>query len=132
MILRLMETILLFRGERVVTLNCLGSSVLTLTKHNALYPQQYNIDLVKEYEDHLIHALSETVDDVIIRIPQPEKSLMVLFGSPRYQFEHSVLREDIERRRVAICYREFTIPYQKNNLKFNEAEQIYKLCNAKN
>jgi hypothetical protein len=35
-------------------------------------------------------------------------SLIVLYGPPRYQWEHCVLREDIDSRRVCIAYREFT------------------------
>jgi len=38
-------------------------------------------------------------------------SLIVLYGPARYQFEHSVLREDVQERRVCIAYREFTPMY---------------------
>jgi DNA N6-methyl adenine demethylase len=120
--------LLLFRGERVVTVNCVGDSVLTLRKHVPVYPQQYNIDFMQEYEGQLIEPLQEDIDpNSIIRVPMPARSLIVLFGPPRFQYEHSVLREDIVSRRVAIAYREFTIPYQKSNEKYNEAEEIYKL-----
>lgn len=116
-------------GERIVTVNCVGDSVLTLTKHNPLYPKQYNIDLVEEYKNKLISPLVESIaDDVVIRIPMPVLSLLVLYGPPRYQYEHSVLREDITSRRVAIAYREFTIPYLKNGHKHNEAQEILNLC----
>lgn len=114
-----------------MTVNCLGDSVLTLSKHVPLHPKQYNIDLVDEYKDQLKSPLKASIDDrVVIRIPMPARSLLVLYGPPRYQYEHSVLREDITMRRVAIAYREFTIPYQKSNSKFNEAEEIYKLCES--
>lgn len=123
------DLIILCRGERVVTVNCSGHSVLTLTKHAPLYPQQYNLDLIDEYKNQLLCPLEGFIDDnVVIRIPMPEKSVIILYGPPRYQFEHSVLREDILTRRVAIAYREFTLPYQKNNPRYSEAEEIYKLC----
>lgn len=38
-------------------------------------------------------------------------SLIVLYGPARYQFEHAVLREDVDERRVCIAYREFTPMY---------------------
>lgn len=41
----------------------------------------------------------------------PNRSLIVLYGPARYQFEHCVLREDIVSRRVCVAYREFTPPY---------------------
>jgi DNA N6-methyl adenine demethylase len=116
-------------GERIVTVNCTGDSVLTLTKHAPMYPQQYNIDQVQEYKDQLISPLKDFIsDDIVVRIPMPERSLLILYGSPRYQFEHSVLREDIKMRRVAIAYREFTVPYLENGQKHNEAVDIFKLC----
>lgn len=36
---------------------------------------------------------------------------MMMYGPARYQFEHSVLREDVKTRRVCIAYREFTPMY---------------------
>lgn len=50
-------------------------------------------------------------DDLVIRIPMPALSLIVLYGPARYQFEHCVLREDITHRRVCLAYREFTSFY---------------------
>jgi alkylated DNA repair protein alkB family protein 4 len=127
----LIEQIIIFTILFSITVNCSGDSVLTLTKHVPLYSQQYNIDQVELYKDQLLSPLKESIDvNIVIRVPMPEKSLLVLFGSPRYQFEHSVLREDIIMRRVAIAYREFTLPYQKNNHKYSEAEEFYKLCGA--
>lgn len=112
-------------------MNCIGESVLTMTKHVPLYEQQYNIDLIEQYKNQLISPLNEPIaDNIVVRIPMPENSVLVLYGPPRYQYEHSVLREDIVSRRVAIAYREFTIPYQKNNNQYSEAEEIYKLCGS--
>lgn len=117
------------RGERIVTVNCIGDSVLTLTKHVPLYDQQYNIDFIDQYKNQLISPLEESIaGNIVVRIPMPENSVLVLYGPPRYQYEHSVLREDIDARRVAIAYREFTIPYQKTSHQFSQAEEIYKLC----
>lgn len=39
------------------------------------------------------------------------RSLLVLYGEPRYHWEHSILREDIASRRVCIAYRELTPTY---------------------
>lgn len=39
------------------------------------------------------------------------RSLLVLYGEPRYHWEHAILREDILSRRVSIAYRELTPPY---------------------
>lgn len=114
-----------------MTVNCIGDSVLTLTKHVPLYEQQYNIDFIEQYRNQLISPLEDLIaDNIVVRIPMPENSVLVLYGPPRYQYEHSVLREDIVTRRVAIAYREFTIPYQRTHSLHSEAAEIYKLCGS--
>ncbi|KAH8327912.1 hypothetical protein KR067_001508 [Drosophila pandora] len=103
-------------GERVVTVNCLGDAVLTLTPYEPQQAGKYNLDLVEEYQKELLAPLLEEEQLVrykgkVLRIPMPNLSLIVLYGPARYQFEHSVLREDVEERRVCIAYREFTPMY---------------------
>ncbi|GAB0095234.1 alpha-ketoglutarate-dependent dioxygenase alkB homolog 4 [Sergentomyia squamirostris] len=98
-------------GERVVTVNCLTDSVLTLAPYRE-DSKRYNLYLVDSYKQHLISPLGDLpAEEILVRIPMPRRSLIVLYGSPRYQWEHSVLREDIQERRVCIAYREFTPSY---------------------
>lgn len=54
----------------------------------------------------------------------PNRSLIVMYGSPRYQYEHSVLRTDINTRRVAIAYRELTPMYLPNGSESKCGESI--------
>lgn len=54
----------------------------------------------------------------------PARSLIVLYGPARYQFEHCVLREDITHRRVCIAYREFTPFYRPDGDKFDTAGNV--------
>ena len=56
-------------------------------------------------------GLGAEYDDVVIRVPMPRRSLLVLYGHARYNFEHAVLREDIMDRRICLAYREFTPPF---------------------
>ncbi|CAG9783540.1 unnamed protein product [Diatraea saccharalis] len=117
-------------GERIVTVNCLSDSVLTMTKFTG-DSKKYNLPCADKYEPVLNHdgsiitsnkdnltalQISKPVcnSDAIIRIPMPRRSLLVIYGEPRYHWEHSVLREDISARRVCIAYREFTPPYLQN------------------
>lgn len=102
----------LLRGERIVTVNTIGDAVLCLTKHVPTYAQQYNINCMEEYKDVLLGDLEDHIaDDILIRVAMPANSLLVMYGAVRYQYEHSVLREDVDERRVCIAYREFTKPY---------------------
>ncbi|KAH8341636.1 hypothetical protein KR059_012854 [Drosophila kikkawai] len=103
-------------GERVVTVNCLGDAVLTLTPYEVQQAGKYNLDLVPQYEQELRAPLLDEeqlarYQGKVLRIPMPNLSLIVLYGPARYQFEHSVLREDVQERRVCIAYREFTPMY---------------------
>lgn len=122
-------------GERIVTVNLLSDSVLTMTYNKNR--NRYNLDCVENYPSVLNSegALSDSrecfkVDSgssdkrEIVRIPMPRRSLLVIYGDPRYNWEHRVLREDISERRVCIAYREFTPPYLKGGCRYDEIGEI--------
>ncbi|KAB7496242.1 Alpha-ketoglutarate-dependent dioxygenase alkB-like protein 4 [Armadillidium nasatum] len=118
-------------GERIPTLSLLTDSFLTLTKFTGL-ETKYNLSdtqtyprivtesgLVKDFSDickefkeivpsELKHSEERVSYPLVIRIPMPRRSLLVLYGTARYDYEHSILREDIKDRRVCITYREIT------------------------
>nr|XP_053624307.1 alpha-ketoglutarate-dependent dioxygenase alkB homolog 4 isoform X2 [Plodia interpunctella] len=125
-------------GDRIVTVNCLSDSVLTMTRYQGDIAK-YNLLCAKEYppilaldgsiieqgkatQSALEATKPKTDSDIIVRIPMPRRSLIILYGEGRYHWEHSVLREDITSRRVCIAYREFTPPYMTNG----EHEEIGK------
>lgn len=76
-------------GERIVTVNVLGDSVLTMTPYRGPLTR-YNLDCVSNYDSILekdIHVNSQTVqfdDNVVVRLPMPARSLMILYGPVRY------------------------------------------------
>ncbi|CAG2053920.1 unnamed protein product [Timema podura] len=149
-------------GERIVTVNLLEDSVLTMTRFSGELTRYNLLDVstyppVLDEKGHLIerplsidayettcsktmaathqHCLApysnvspninrDFVDkfddcsdsekaDIVVRIPMPKRSLLVLYGQARYSWEHSVFREDIPSRRVCLAYREFTPPFLK-------------------
>lgn len=79
--------------------------------------KRYNLQLVDSYRPDLqsdlldTELLKQNFSNTVIRVPMPNRSLIVLYGPVRYQWEHCVLREDIVDRRVCVAYREFTPPY---------------------
>lgn len=115
-------------GERIVTVNVLGDSVLTMTPYHGPITR-YNLDYVSKYDSilekdmHKTRSL-DTDDNIVIRLPMPARSLMVLYGPARYKWEHSVLRQDITSRRVCLAYRELTPPYLENGEHQEEASEI--------
>ncbi|RZC33816.1 hypothetical protein BDFB_003819 [Asbolus verrucosus] len=117
-------------GERIVTVNLLSDSVLTMTYNRK--SNYYNLDHVGTYpsvldptrECYRIKPYKPETNYPIVRIPMPNRSLLVLYNSARYDWEHQVLREDVRERRVCIAYREFTPPYLQNGVKHDEGEKI--------
>jgi len=117
-------------GERIVQLNLLSPTFLTCTPYIG-DRNKYNLADVESYpkiiscDNQVIYnpfteKLSKSVfefssvdfpENSVVKIPLPARSLLVMYGSARYEWEHSVLREDITERRVVIAYREFTPPY---------------------
>ncbi|KAG5889671.1 hypothetical protein JTB14_007811 [Gonioctena quinquepunctata] len=127
-------------GERIVTVNLLSDSVLTMTYNDK--PERYNLDCVDNYPSVLtedgkinvtatsfkINPLAQGENFPIVRIPMPRRSLLVMYGSARYDWEHQVLREDIPERRVCIAYREFTPPYLEQGCNFEKGKEILSLA----
>ncbi|KAK1137274.1 hypothetical protein K0M31_001788 [Melipona bicolor] len=75
---------------------------------------------------NVIDNKNEKNEDVIVRLPMPEGSLMVLYGSARYKWEHCVLREDITSRRICLAYRELTPSYLYNSANNQIIEELLK------
>lgn len=115
-------------GERVVTVNCLSDSILTLVRYDG-DAKKYNLPQVESYQDSLLAPLAteaelEQFNGISVQVPMPNRSLIVLYGPARYQFEHSVLRSDITSRRVCIAYREFTPMYLNDGCHANQGQPI--------
>lgn len=101
----------------MVTVNCLADSILTLVPYSG-DQTKYNLHLVDSYRETLKapYISNDELDifrKILVKVPMPNRSLIVMYGPARYQFEHSVLRDDITTRRVCIAYREFT-PFYLN------------------
>lgn len=103
-------------GERIVTVNVKGDSVLTMTYLQQKDRNRYNLAQAPiEFS-----AFDDKLSDIVVRIPMPARSLLVLTGQARYQWQHRVLRDDVKSLRVCLAYREFTPPYLKGGEKYNE------------
>ncbi|KAL0272614.1 UNVERIFIED_CONTAM: hypothetical protein PYX00_005517 [Menopon gallinae] len=121
-------------GERIVTVNVLGDTFLTFTKYSG-DRQRYNLNYLDTYSSDLIHKLDgndkyasevNCEDGFKVRVFMPEKSLIVLFGSARYEWEHFIPREDIKSYRLCVAYREFSPPYLNGDFRDigNEIQEI--------
>ena len=113
-------------GERIVQLNLLSDAVLTLTPYSGDWGVQYNLGDVNYPRPNLpgrhpgggasftpgcSTSRLAREEGVVVRVPLPARSLLIMFGSARYEWEHSVQRSDITGRRLVLAYRELTPPF---------------------
>ncbi|EDO47562.1 predicted protein, partial [Nematostella vectensis] len=84
-------------GERLVTLNLLSATRLTMTK-----------------------------DTYEISVPMPRRSLIIVSGAARHLWQHAVKREDISGRRIAITLRELSEEFCKGGRNENVGFQAIK------
>lgn len=129
-------------GERIVQLNLLSPSFLTCTPHTGgrgkynladveTYPKivddskvVYNPFMDKVSEAAFGFPGSDFSENCAVKIPLPARSLLIMHGSARYEWEHAILREDISGRRVVIAYRELTPPYLPGGKDYGVGEEI--------
>uniref|UniRef100_T1I7G8 Fe2OG dioxygenase domain-containing protein n=2 Tax=Rhodnius TaxID=13248 RepID=T1I7G8_RHOPR len=105
-------------GERIITVNLMSDTVLTLTPYIA-DKGHYNYDLAPEKFKKVNNELFQ-----VIRIPLPRRSLIVLTGEARYSWLHQIYREDICSRRLCLAFREFTTPYLPGGEYSREGKEI--------
>ncbi len=79
-------------GERLVTLNLLTSTLLTFSTPS--HPTHSHIPSPSQY--------------VELHVPLPRRSLLIVSGPARHTWHHSIKRDNIASRRIAVTLRELT------------------------
>ena len=59
-----------------------------------------------------------------IRLPMLRKSLMVLYGKARYDWEHAIPRDAIETRRIALTMRELTAEFGEGGVQAEVGQSV--------
>jgi alkylated DNA repair protein alkB family protein 4 len=90
-------------GERLVTINLLSSTVLTFT-----------------------HPLSHGT--LAVHLPMPSRSLVVVQGLARHEWKHSILRENIHHRRLAMTLRELSDSFLKGGDEENKGQMLLSMA----
>ncbi|XP_055964201.1 alpha-ketoglutarate-dependent dioxygenase alkB homolog 4 [Sorex fumeus] len=101
-------------GERLVSLNLLSPTVLTLTREESgsLLLSLAPSDLPEAWGGGLVAAgRSVPCQEVEVAVPLPRRSLLVLGGAARHQWHHAIRRRDIQARRVCITFRELAADF---------------------
>lgn len=87
-------------GERLVTVNLLSHTYLSFT----------NTSIIKLPCEPLTFKL-QTPTMLEICVPLPQRSLVIVQGAARYQWQHSIHRQHILSRRIATTLRELTVDF---------------------
>ena len=77
-------------GERLITVNMLSDTYLTMSH--------------------------DSTPNVLVHVPMPRRSLIVVYGPARYEWKHAVLRQNINSRRLATTFRELTPEFMKGGI----------------
>ena len=88
-------------GERLVTLNLLSHTYLSFSPHSSS---------AEPRREPLISDLPAPAA-LQICIPLPQRSLVVIKGASRHQWQHSIHRQQIVSRRIATTLRELTAEF---------------------
>ena len=90
-------------GEQLLTINLLSHTTLTFSTTYTTAPASHNPSNV----DHIFSPLHSAASVLVqIEVLLPRRSLVVVEGSARYQWEHSIQRHHVVSRRVAVTLRE--------------------------
>ena len=95
-------------GERLVTINLLSDTYLLMTPLETKGQRTKGTQQIRTNEEEL-----QCVRTRAVKIHMPRRSLLVLYGDARYLWEHSLPREAVKSRRIAITLRELTPEFLK-------------------
>ncbi|XP_063812132.1 alpha-ketoglutarate-dependent dioxygenase alkB homolog 4-like isoform X1 [Pseudophryne corroboree] len=136
-------------GERLVSLNLLSSTLLTMTSSSAdslqlistsdcCDPNGILTHNVNDYssvnnaqpglEDYTAHIKPKTTSvphsDVEVAICLPRRSLVVLYGDARHCWKHAIHREHIQQRRVCSTFRELSAEFSTGGEEENLGQML--------
>ncbi|XP_062035683.1 alpha-ketoglutarate-dependent dioxygenase alkB homolog 4 [Lepus europaeus] len=102
-------------GERLVSLNLLSPTVLSMSREapGSLLLCSAPAAGPEALVDNLI-APSRSVpcQEVEVAVPLPRRSLLVLTGAARHQWQHAIHRRHVEARRVCATFRELSAEFR--------------------
>ncbi|XP_007938327.1 alpha-ketoglutarate-dependent dioxygenase alkB homolog 4 [Orycteropus afer afer] len=118
-------------GERLVSLSLLSSTVLSMG-HEApgsllLCPAPPG-SLEPLVEGVLAFSRSILCQDVEVAIPLPRRSLLVLSGAARHQWQHAIHRRHITARRVGATFRELSAEFCSGGKQQALGQQLLQLA----
>ena len=88
-------------GDRLITINLLSSTLL---------------------------SFNHPVDPLIVHVPHPRLSLVIIEGSARYNWLHGIQRENVTGRRVAMTFRELSREFSSGGVEVELGEKLLSIA----
>lgn len=136
-------------GERLVSLNLLSDTLLTMTCSSVDNLQLIShlnqhcepegicvqtvldnnvINVQSDLPDSVAHSRSKTAlvpyNEVEVAIHLPRRSLLVLAGDARHYWMHAIHREHIKRRRVCSTFRELSAEFSAGGKEESQGQML--------
>ncbi|XP_072285682.1 alpha-ketoglutarate-dependent dioxygenase alkB homolog 4 isoform X1 [Pyxicephalus adspersus] len=140
-------------GERLVSLNLLSDTVLTMTSSSTDSLQLFSGNVKGEpngipimngnQSSHLNNAQCALQDsaalggtqttqvpctEVEVAISLPRRSLVVLYGDARYSWKHAIYRQHIKKRRVCSTFRELSEEFMAGGAKEKLGQMLLEIA----
>lgn len=138
-------------GERLVSLNLLSSTVLTMTCDSLISVPLMPIESHGAEPNNITHCNSTELtnsafqgnaaidkrhpktihlNDVEVALHLPQRSLIVLYGEARHRWKHAILREHITHRRVCSTFRELSAEFHLGGKEENLGQMLLQIALA--
>lgn len=111
-------------GEQLVTLNLLSDTILTMTCPDKCPDNDYHAADKKTKDD----SASDNASGTEVQVLMPARSLLVLEGDARFIWSHSVKREHITTRRLAMTFRNLSKEFLLEEKQQEIAAQLTDMC----
>eukprot|EP00058_Branchiostoma_floridae_P011193 XP_002596681.1 hypothetical protein BRAFLDRAFT_219277 [Branchiostoma floridae] len=119
-------------GERLVTVNLLADSVLTMSceekdEVEVTIQQTSNCEHSKKPVTKTSSLDSDILvpsDEDKVAIPMPRRSLLVVHGNARHKWMHAIHREDITSRRIAVTLRELSAEFGAEGVQSQAGKEL--------
>ncbi|XP_040279464.1 alpha-ketoglutarate-dependent dioxygenase alkB homolog 4 [Bufo bufo] len=132
-------------GEKLVSLNLLSDTVLTMTSSSGdnlqlnWHSELKGVCTQTVLDNHVTnvqsepqgcgaHSTSQTASvpysDVEVAIRLPRRSLVVLYGDARYNWMHAIHREHIKQRRVCSTFRELSAEFSAGGKEESQGQML--------
>ena len=111
-------------NEQSSPLPCFSSPISCIDIQASSFSSKTDLKSFSSVKSPIITVSESQLSDVMIRIPLPRRSLVIIAGDARYTWLHSIRSEDIQSRRIGITFRELSSEFMEGGSRANEGQSL--------